>query len=80
MAHQLGRTELEKLAPLRGYCFGRTGLSFGRKKWLAPPQKCPKNAYAHPTDVYHGPGESGRGQGGGGEQRNLSAYCLLQVL
>ena len=45
MAHQLGRTELEKLAPLRGYCFGRTGLSFGRKKWLAPPQKCPKNAY-----------------------------------
>ena len=46
MAHQLGRTELEKLAPpLRGYCFGRTGLSFGRKKWLAPPKKCPKNAY-----------------------------------
>ena len=30
---------------LRGYFFGRTGLSFGRKKWLAPPQKCPKNAY-----------------------------------
>ena len=45
MAHQLGRTELEKLAPLRGHFFGRTGLGFGRKKWLAPPQKCPRNAY-----------------------------------
>ena len=31
--------------PLRGYFFGRTGLSFGRKKLLAPPKKCPKNAY-----------------------------------
>ena len=38
--------------PLRGYyfgrtglSFGRTGLSFGRKKLLAPPKKCPKNAY-----------------------------------
>ena len=31
--------------PQRGYCFGRTGLSFGRKKWLAPSQKCPRNAY-----------------------------------
>ena len=25
--------------PLRGYFFGRTGLSFGRKKLLAPPKK-----------------------------------------
>ena len=25
--------------------FGRTGLSFGRKKLLAPPKKCPRNAY-----------------------------------
>ena len=47
MVHQLGRTELENLAPLRGYLFGRTGLSFGRKKLLAPPKKCPKNAYVH---------------------------------
>ena len=39
MAYKLGRTELEKLAPLRGYFFGRTGLSFGRKKLLAPPLK-----------------------------------------
>ena len=31
--------------PLRGYFFGRIGLSFGRKKLLAPPKKCPKNAY-----------------------------------
>ena len=26
--------------------FGRTGLTFGRKKLLAPPKKCPRNAYA----------------------------------
>ena len=34
------------LAPLREYFFGRTGLSFGRKKLFAPPKKCPRNAYA----------------------------------
>ena len=33
------------LAPLREYFFGRTGLSFGRKKLLAPPKKWPRNAY-----------------------------------
>ena len=27
--------------------FFRTGLSFDRKKLLAPPKKCPKNAYEH---------------------------------
>ena len=27
--------------PLRGYIFGRTGLSFGRKKLLAPPKNAP---------------------------------------
>ena len=32
--------------PLRGSFFGRTELSFGRKKLLPPPQKCPKNAYS----------------------------------
>ena len=41
MVHQLGRTELENLV----YFFGRTGLSFDRKKLLAPPKKCPRNAY-----------------------------------
>ena len=35
------------LAPLREYFFGRTGLSFGRKKLLAPPKKWPRNAYAY---------------------------------
>ena len=33
------------MAPPEWIFFGRTGLSFGRKKWLAPPQKCPKDAY-----------------------------------
>ena len=45
MVHQLGRTELENLAPPERIFFGRTRLSFGRKKVLAPPKKCPKNAY-----------------------------------
>ena len=31
--------------------FGRTGLGFGRKKWLAPPKKCPRNAYVHIDSV-----------------------------
>ena len=31
--------------PQRGYFFGRTGLSFGRKKLLPPPKKWPRNAY-----------------------------------
>ena len=52
MVHQLGRTELENLAPLRGYFFGRTGLSFGRKKLLAPPKKWPRNAYALDTVLW----------------------------
>ena len=39
--------------PLRGYFFGRTGLSFGRKKWLAPLKKCPRNAYeTHPDETH----------------------------
>ena len=45
MVHQLGRTKLENLAPPERIFFGRTGLSFGRKKLLAPPKKCPKNTY-----------------------------------
>ena len=47
MVHQLGRTKLENLAPPERIFFGRTGLSFGRKKLLAPPKKCPKNAYGY---------------------------------
>ena len=39
--------------PLSGYFFGRTGLSFGRKKWLAPPKKCPRNAYVHSIFYYN---------------------------
>ena len=31
--------------PLRGYCFGRTGFNFGRKKWLAPLKNAPKYFY-----------------------------------
>ena len=38
------------LAPLREYFFGRTGLSFGRKKLLAPPKKWPRNAYVAYSD------------------------------
>ena len=41
--------------PLRGYFFGRTGLSFGRKKLLAPPKKCPKNAYGLKCSFKQGP-------------------------
>ena len=40
------------LAPLREYFFGRTGLSFGRKKLLAPPKKWPRNAYALDTVLW----------------------------
>ena len=38
--------------PLGGYFFGRTGLSFGRKKLLAPPKKWPRNAYALDTVLW----------------------------
>jgi len=31
--------------PPERFFFGRTGLSFGRKKLLAPPKKWPRNAY-----------------------------------
>ena len=56
LAEQFGRVawhiaawqnKIGELGPPESIFFGRTGLSFGRKKLLAPPKKCPKNAYAH---------------------------------
>ena len=47
----LGEQNWRIWPPLRGYFFGRTGLSFGREILLAPPKKCFKNAYGNVLDV-----------------------------
>ena len=41
MEHQLGRTELENLAPMREYLFGKIGLNFVRKTLLPPLKNAP---------------------------------------
>ena len=46
MIHQLGRTELENLAPPERIFFWQNRIEFWQKEMVGPPSNgCPKNAY-----------------------------------
>ena len=45
MEHQPGRTELENLAPPERISFWQNRIKFWQKDIVAPPKKCPRNAY-----------------------------------
>ena len=45
------QNKIGEFCPPERIFFGRTGLSFGRKRLLAPPKKCPKNAYGHESEI-----------------------------
>ena len=42
MAHQLGRTELEKLAPPERILFWQNRIEFWQKEMVGPPSKMPQ--------------------------------------
>ena len=45
MVHQLGRTEMDNLAPHERIFFWQNRIEFWQKEIVGPPKKCPKNAY-----------------------------------